>query len=73
MPKEVRLEYTLVLLLSACALIFDAYYETVVNNCPVKMSFGNGNDSTIMESIRSMLLSAHVDNVLTVPVGGESV
>lgn len=48
-------------------------YETVVNNCPVKMSFGNGNDSTIMESIRSMLLSAHVDNVLTVPVGGESV
>jgi hypothetical protein len=47
-------------------------YETVVEDCQVKMRFGNGNDSTIMETIRSMLLSAHLDNALAAPTGGWS-
>ena len=49
----------------------DTYiYETVVDNCEVIMRFGRSNDN--LETIRSMLLSAHLDNVFTMPSGGES-
>ena len=46
-------------------------YETVVNGCQVKMRFNNDSDSTIMESIRSTLLSARFDFMLTNTTGGE--
>jgi len=47
-------------------------YEAVVDGCQVKMRFNNENDNTIMESIRSMLLSARFDSMLTAKAGGES-
>ena len=51
-------------------------YETVIEGCQVKMRFNNGNESSsdhsIMESIRSMLLTSRFDSMITAKAGGES-
>ena len=47
-------------------------YETVVDGCQVKMRFSDESNNTVLESIRSMLLSARFDSMLTAKAGGES-
>jgi len=45
--------------------------EIVVDGCQVKMTFNPAGDSKAMAAIRSMLMSAHTDTLLSAPTGGE--
>ena len=48
-------------------------YETVLDGCQIKMKFSDKSDSSIIESIRSMLLSARFNSMLTTAqTGGET-
>ena len=46
--------------------------EIVVDGCQVKMRFDAVGDNKVMESIRSMLMSARVEATLAAPTGGEA-
>jgi len=45
--------------------------ETVVDGCQVIIRFDEVGDSKVMSTIRSMLMSAHLDATLSAPTGGE--
>ena len=45
--------------------------EIVVDGCQVKMTFSPAGDSKVMTAIRSMLMSAHTEALLTASTGGE--
>jgi len=45
--------------------------EMIIDGCQVKMTFSPAGDSKVMTTIRSMLMSAHTEALLTVSTGGE--
>ena len=47
------------------------FTDTVIDGCQVKIHFDAVGDSKIITSIRSMLISAHMDFAFSSPNGGE--